>query len=66
MERIVGKVKTAAARESHALKSVKRDELLKRKSTLYHKRQKTSKKFSLLLFYFGVIVYCECGEDRHE
>lgn len=56
MENITGKLKTAAARESHVSKSVKGDEFLKRKSTLYHKRQKTSKKSSLFLFNFGTIV----------
>lgn len=56
MNNTMGKVKTAAARESHASKSVNSDEFLKRKSTLYHKRQKTLKKYSQFLFNFGTIV----------
>lgn len=52
VENITGKVQTAAARESHASKSVKGDEFLKRKSMLYQKRQKISKKSSQFLFKF--------------
>lgn len=56
VENIIGKIKTAALKESHTSKSVKSDEFLKRKLTLYHKRQKTSKKSSQFLFNFWAIV----------
>lgn len=66
MENMMRKVNTAIVKESQALQSVKSAWFLKRKTKLYHKRQKESKKSFQFVFNFGVTVYGEGREDKNK